>query len=82
MPLDVPAVALAMCEIAFSRIVGVCGEARHWPGSLRSGFGTPAPVPAADREGIDYLIDADCLSRESAEIWLRSQVRESEVCHV
>ena len=81
MPLDVSAVAFAMCEIAFSRIVGVCGEARHWPGVLRSGFGHPAQVPPADREGIDYLIDADCLSRESAEQWLRSQLG-SEVAHV
>jgi len=81
MPLDLSAVAFAMCEIAFSRIVGVCGECRHWPGVLTSGFGHPAPVPPADREGIDYLIDADCLSREAAESWLKSQLG-SEVCHV
>jgi hypothetical protein len=81
MPLDVSSVAFSLCEIAFSRIVGVCGEARHWPGALRSGFGHPAPVPAADREGIDYLIDSDCLSREAAEAWLSAQL-ESEVEHV
>lgn len=82
MPLDVSSVAFTLCEIAFSRIVGVCGEARHWPGVLRSGFGSPAPVPIVDREGIDYLIDVDCLSRDAAESWLRQQVCESEVAHV
>lgn len=82
MPLDVSTVAFAMCEVAFSRIVGVCGEARHWPGTLRSGFGHPAPVPIADREGIDYLIDSDCLSRDAAETWLKAQLTGSEVAHV
>ncbi|WP_428937784.1 DUF7192 family protein [Fontivita pretiosa] len=78
MPLDISAVAFAMCEIAFSRIVGVCGEARHWPGVLRSGFGCPAPVPAADRENIEYLIDADCLSRDAAVAWLKGQLERED----
>jgi hypothetical protein len=83
MPLDVSAVAFAMCEIAFSRIVGVCGEARHWPGTLCSGFGRPASVPVPDREGLDFLIDTDCLSRDAAEQWLRGVLAKSEeVTHV
>lgn len=81
MPLDLSAVAFCLCEIAFARVIAVLGGARHWPGQLRSGLGSADRLPAGDRDGIDYLIDADCLSREAAEMWLRSQL-ESEACNV
>lgn len=71
MPLDLSAIAFAMCEIAFCRTVAVCGGYRHLPGKLTSGFGIPSEVPAADREGIDYLIDKDVLNEEAASQWLR-----------
>jgi hypothetical protein len=82
MPLDLPALTFAMCEVAFSRIVGVCGEARHWPGKLAGGFGHPAPIPVADRQGLDYRIDADILGKVAAEAWLRSQLEPQGVSHV
>jgi hypothetical protein len=75
MPLDLSAIAFAMCEIAFCRTVAVCGGYRHLPGVLKSGFGTPSDVPAADREGVDYLIDRDVLSEEAATEWLRKVLK-------
>lgn len=82
MPLDLGACTFAMCEIAFSRIVGVCGEARHWPGRLASGMGRGSSLPRADRQGLDYIIDADVLSRQAAEEWLKHQMQEKEVANV
>jgi hypothetical protein len=38
MPLDLSAVAFAMCEIAFFRCIGVCGAARHWRRRRNSGW--------------------------------------------
>ena len=79
MPLDVSAVAFAMCEIAFIRIVGIYGGSRHLPGTLSEGMGTPIMLPNADRAGLDYIIDADVLCKVSAEQWLRGCLVESEV---
>ena len=85
MPLDIGAVAFAMCEIAWFRVVGALGGMRHWPGKASEGLGSAMrQLPAADRQSCDYAIDADVLSKEAAQQWLRNTMaaQESEVVHV
>jgi hypothetical protein len=79
MPLDVPAVAFAMCEIAWFRIVGAYGFSRHMPGNVTEYLGSAMSLPEADRKGVHFLIDSDVLSREAAEDWLKRCIRRSEV---
>ena len=74
MPLSVADLALALCEIAFARSVVICGAARHWPGDLRSGWGSPRGLPARDAKAIDFLIENHVTSREAAATWLRAQL--------
>jgi hypothetical protein len=78
MPMDVSAVAFAMCEIAFFRVVGALGAPRHFPGKLREDLGLPANIPAADRQSIDFLIEADVLGEQAATSWLRGCLAGSE----
>ena len=84
MPLDVSAVAFAMCEIAFFRVVGALGGSRHFPGLLNEGLGRAMPLPHSDRAGMDFLIDSDVIGQDEAAEWLRGCLasQESEVCHV
>ena len=85
MPLDIGAVAFAMCEIAWFRIVGALGGCRHWPGKINEGLGRAMhALPDAERNACDYVIDANVLSKESAEQWLRTCLakQESEINHV
>jgi hypothetical protein len=84
MPLDLGAITFALCEIAFFRVVGAVGGSRHWPGKLCHSLGSAVNPPAADRAGIDYLVDADVLGEEQATQWLKGCLAntESEVCHV
>ncbi len=74
MPLDMSAVAFAMCEIAFVRIVAVCGTMRHLPGRPNVGWGSPCSLPSADRRDVDFLIEQDVLSEERAVEWLKAQL--------
>ena len=73
-----------MCEIAWFRVVGAVGGTRHFPGKLNESLGMAANLPAADREGLDYLVDADVLGEEKAVEWLKGCLAntETEVCHV
>ena len=84
MPLDLGAVAFAMCEIAWFRVVGAVGGTRHFPGKLNESLGMAANLPAADREGLDYLVDADVLGEEKAVAWLKGCLANTdmEVAHV
>jgi hypothetical protein len=84
MPLDVSAVAFAMCEIAFFRVVSALGGMRHFPGKHHVGLGCVSVLPTADREGLDYLVEADVLSEDAAVEWLTGCMasQESEVCRV
>lgn len=84
MPLDVGAVAVALAEIAYARLVALYGLARHVPGLLDDALGTCEKLPAADRAGTDYLADSGITSRGEAEAWLHAAAarQESGVCHV
>jgi len=82
MPLDIASVAFAMCEIAFFRVVGAIGGSKHWPGKISEGLGSAAALPAADRKGLDYLIDSNVLGEHAAAEWLRNIVKSREVQHV
>jgi hypothetical protein len=85
MPLDPSAVALAMCEIGYFRIVCALGGMRHVPGRMNSGLGCASRLPEADRADLDYLIESDVLSEQAAIDWLRDQwasKQERELCHV
>ena len=73
MPLDENALALSLCEIAFSRIVTVLGGAREMPGKLSDNLGFPASARAEDVARFDYFIDSYCLTREAAADWLAAQ---------
>ncbi|MCY3024596.1 MAG: hypothetical protein NTW87_36945 [Planctomycetota bacterium] len=80
MPLDLGAIAFAMCEIAFNRCAVIMASARHWPGTLRSGFGHSREAPAQDRANADFFIENDVRSEAAAVEWLRARVGEG--CHV
>jgi hypothetical protein len=84
MPLDVSAVAFAMCEIAYFRVVMAIGGMRHIPGSMNESLGCARNLPATDRAGLDFLIESDVLSEPEAVEWLTACMagQESEVCHV
>ena len=84
MPLDLGAVTFAMCEVAWFRVVGAVGGTRHWPGKLHESLGSAEPLPAADRAGLDYVVDTDVLGEDRAVEWLKGCLasQESEVCHV
>jgi len=84
MPLDIAAVAFAMCEIAFFRVIGAVGGSKHWPGKINEGLGSAAQLPAADRRTCDYVIDSNVLGELAAVKWLGDIVsaRTTEATHV
>ena len=84
MPLDAGAVAVALAEIAYARIVCLYGLARHLPGRLSKHLGHCETLPAQDRAGIDYLAETNITSQEAAESWLKEAAarQESEALHV
>ena len=87
MPLDISAVAFAMCEIAWVRIVGVIGEMRHFPGTISAGYGRAVRLPAAEKKSCDFVIEKNVMGKEAAQEWLKSCVNaaqevEAEVAHV
>jgi len=83
MPLDISAVALAMCEIAFFRVICAIGSMRHFPGAVNKSLGVVTNLLQADHNSVDYMIDADILGEQAAEAWLRSCLYiEQEVAHV
>lgn len=79
MPLDLGAVALALAEIAFARLVALYGLARHVPGVLCGGLGHPEALPAQDRAGIDYVAETNITSQGAAEEWLKSVSTQQEI---
>ena len=83
MPMDTGALAVALSEIAYARLVALYGLARHMPGVLHEGLGSCEKLPAQDRKGIDYLSE-DITSRTAAEAWLRgcAAQHDAEVLHV
>ncbi len=84
MPLDLGAVAVALAEIAYARLICLYGLGRHMPGVLSKHMGHCERLPEADRAGIDYLAESNVTSRERAEWWLRDCAarQESEALHV
>lgn len=83
MPLDLSTIAFAMCEIAYFRVVMAIGGMRHFPGEMSESLGCAKCLPAADRKGIDFLIEADVLSEDAATEWLKTCMagQTGEVCH-
>ena len=84
MPLDIGAVAVALAEIAYARLVALYGLARHVGGILDDGLGSCKTLPEQDRAGIDYLAEAYILDRDRAVNWLKQAAaqHEGEVSHV
>jgi len=84
MPLDIGSVAVALAEIAFARLIGLYGLARHMPGILDDAVGDCLRLPAQDRAGIDHLAESNITNKPAAETWLRAAAatQESEVLHV
>lgn len=82
MPMDLSAVAFAMCEIVFFRIICAIGQGRHLPGTFDRSYGSPMSLPEADRQGVDFLVEKDVLSEEAAARWLKTCLTESEVALV
>ncbi len=74
MPMDLPALAFSMCEIAFFRCAVITAAGRRWPGILKDGLGTPRGLSVHDRSEVDFLIESDVLSEGEAISWLRQQV--------
>ena len=84
MPLDTGAVAVALAEIAFARLVALYGLGRHMPGVLSKSMGHCETLPEADKAGIDYLAESRITTRTAAESWLKDAAahQESGVLHV
>lgn len=84
MPLDTGAVAVALAEIAFARLVALYGLGRHIPGKLTKHMGYCERLPQADRTGIDYLAESNVTSRDGAVAWLKEAAarQEAQVLHV
>jgi len=84
MPLDISAVALAMCEIAFFRVICAIGSMRHFPGAVNKSLGVVTNLLQADHNSVDYMIDADVFGEQAAEAWLRSclHIYELEAANV
>jgi hypothetical protein len=82
MPLDISAVAFAMCEIAWVRIVGIISEMRHFPGTISPGYGRAVRLWEADRKSCDFLVDSNILGRQQAQEWLKTCVSRKEAAHV
>jgi len=78
MPLDISAVALAMCEVAFFRVICAIGSMRHFPGAVNRSLGVVADLLQADYNSVDYMIDTDVLNEQAAEAWLRTCLTISE----
>jgi len=83
-PMDLGALAFAMCEIAWFRIVLAYGATRALPGGYKDGFGRPMHLPSRDRAGIDYLIEKDVMDEYAAKRWLTECIESqaSEVVRV
>jgi hypothetical protein len=78
MPLDLGAVAVALAEIAYARLICLYGLGRHMQGILSKHMGHCEQLPAQDRAGIDYLAESNVTSRERAEDWLRDCAARQE----
>lgn len=76
MPLDLGALAMSLCEIAFYRLVCVCGHARHFRSAIAAGNGFVRKLPGRDAAEVDYLIDSDVVTERRAIEWLRDSLRK------
>lgn len=65
-PLDIGAVALALSEIAFFRIVTMSADARLCTSKLTGGWGHVEPLPDQDRKQFDIILDSDILTEAAA----------------
>jgi hypothetical protein len=83
MPLDLGAVSFAISEAAFTRFCAAYGYSKKYPGILEPGKGSCGMLFDGDKAGLDFQIDFNVQSRESAVEWLRKAVHttESEVAH-
>ena len=87
MPLDVAALATAVCDIGFYRLAVLFAEFRHLKGNVSHGLGVRGSqhLPAPDRKALDYLVESHVTSKDAAITWLREQVnctQTSEFNHV
>ena len=79
MPMDLAAVATAACDIGFFRLGVVTAQCRRWPGDKPDdGLGYATALPAADRAGIDYLVEQHVTTREAAVEWLRAATQSTQ----
>lgn len=65
-PLDVGAMATALCEVAFHRIVTLAARARVLTEEIADGMGKTATLTAEESAGYDIQIDSDILGMGAA----------------
>jgi len=65
-PMDIGAVAVALCDIAFYRLIMLPVRARTLPYRIDGGFGRTTSLPARERDEFDIVIDSDVLNLEQA----------------
>lgn len=72
-PLDLPALALCLSEIAFMRIVCLSAMIKFAPAQVLCGLGVPVGVPDTLVGDYDAVADFDILSKESALAFVSGQ---------
>jgi len=65
-PLDVSALATALCDVGFIRGLMMTASARLAPVKICDLFGSEAPLPDADRSGFHYILDTDIRTEAAA----------------
>jgi hypothetical protein len=70
-PLDIGAVAFALCEVAFYRLALMSANARRCPGTLTENWGGVVSLTPEERAGLDILAERDIRSEETALAWIR-----------
>lgn len=69
-PLDIGAVAFALCEVAFYRLALMSANARRCPGILTESWGRVASLDAEDLSGLDIIAERDISTEPAAIAWI------------
>ncbi len=69
-PLDIGAVAFALCEVAFYRLALMSANARRCPGYLTESWGRVANLLPEERQSLDIIAEKDINTEAAAIAWI------------